>query len=269
MRQIIYAIGMWAGLVLSASAAPSAFTNCAADLPFGIPKVTTTDPLAPVCHPGYAALEDEKLRVPRWVAYRLTADHVFGCLPRKNDFHPDEELPAAEDAAPKDYAHSGYDQGHMAPAEDFAWNAGELHDSFSMANMSPQLAGLNRQGWERLEEDVRAWAWRRKTLIVYVGPVISPNDASLPDGRVTVPTAFWKVIVDPVNKQAIGFELPQQAIPKTAIGASDEKSIADIEADAKIRLPLPNGVSVSTTPAFWSADLTGFRRQHKLACGSH
>jgi hypothetical protein len=55
---------------------------------------------------------------------------------------------------------------------------------------------------------------------------------------------------DPPIEQAIGFELPQQAIPKIAIGASYEKSIAANEADAKIRLPLPPGVSVSTTPAF-------------------
>jgi DNA/RNA endonuclease G (NUC1) len=54
----------------------------------------------------------------------------------------------------------------------------------------------------------------------------------MPNGRVTVPIGFWKVIVDLAKKLVIGFELPQQAVPKTAIGASDEKSIAAIEADA-------------------------------------
>jgi len=65
-------------------------------------------------------------------------------------------------ASLSDYDHSGYDKDHMAPAVDFALDAAEKSDSFSMANMAPQLPGLNRAEWEHLEETVRAWAFARR-----------------------------------------------------------------------------------------------------------
>jgi endonuclease G len=262
---LLVSIGLF--LSSSAQAQTDGFARCRVQLPFGEPVAATTDPTMPVCHDGYAALVDDKQRVPLWVAYTIGADHVFGCLKRKDNFHPEAELPAAARSTPSDYSRSGYDKGHMAPAEDFAWNAGELSDSFSMANMSPQIAGLNRQGWERLEEDVRAWAWTRGSLDIYVGPIMRPGETSVPDGRVTVPTGFWKVIVDPAKHQALAFEMPQQAVAKASVGARNEKSIAAIEADAKIRLPLPSSISEAAKPALWPADLTRYRQHRQAVCG--
>jgi endonuclease G len=89
---------------------------------------------------------------------------VCDCLARTNNFRADEEIQAGRRARPMDYRRSGYDQGHQAPAEDFAWSAAQMHDSFSMANMTPQLAGLNRAEWERLEETVRARVQRRRAF---------------------------------------------------------------------------------------------------------
>ena len=83
-----------------------------------------------------------------------------------------------------------------------------------MANMMPQLARLNRAEWERLEETVRAWAWKRGELIVYVGPILAATGPTIGTDRVAVPLAFWKVIVDPARHEAIGFVLPQAKIPK-------------------------------------------------------
>jgi endonuclease G len=82
-----------------------------------------------VCHKGYAALVDDDALVPRWVAYRLTGAHSLGCRGRTNNFHADAELPKGHRAAPADYSHSGYDQGHQAPADDFAWDIGVMKDS--------------------------------------------------------------------------------------------------------------------------------------------
>jgi endonuclease G, mitochondrial len=121
------------------------FEDCADHLPFGKPQLTNAADTTPVCHVGYIVLHDNKFLVPRWVAYRLTGPRSLGCLARTNNFHADENLPDGKRATPDDYSGSGFDQGHQAPAQDFAWSAGTMKDSFSMANMAPQLPGLNRQ----------------------------------------------------------------------------------------------------------------------------
>jgi len=84
-----------------------------------------------------------------------------------------------------------------------------MSDSFSMANMAPQRPGLNRAQWERIEETVRVWATDRGNLIVYVGPVLVNTSHTISKDKVVVPTAFWKVIVDPDKKEAPRFRAPQ------------------------------------------------------------
>lgn len=145
-------------LFAAAPARAGSFEACAEHLPFGVPTLAQPGTTTAVCHAGYAAMVDDERLVPRWVAYHLTAAHTLGCMHRTDNFHADEELPAAHRAEPADYRRSGYDRGHQAPAEDFAWSRVEMRDSFSMANMAPQLPRLNRAEWKRLEEMVRAWA---------------------------------------------------------------------------------------------------------------
>jgi endonuclease G len=259
----IAAMAVWSLGCLEASAGQ--FDGCAGLPPLGAPTLVRAAHTVPVCHSGYAALDDTDLKVPRWVAYQLTAEHTFGCLPRTNDFHVDEALTAAESATTADYLHSGFDQGHQAPAEDLAWDSGEEHDTFSMANMAPQLPGLNRQGWERLEETVRAWAWARGKVQVYVGPIINPGEPTIGPDAVTVPNGFWKVVVDQARGEAIAFIMPQKPIAKGDL-TPFETSIGTVEVAAGMRLPLPAAVDRGSVPPLWSADLKAWRKMHKQAC---
>lgn len=81
-----------------------------------------------------------------------------------------------------------------------------------MANMAPQPPGLNRQGWERLEETVRVWATDQKALIVCVGPILLNTKRTIGADHVIVPAAFWKVVVDFQSGDALAFVMPQHAI---------------------------------------------------------
>ncbi len=119
-----------------------------------LPKVNV--PTEKICHTGYIVLYDTENRLPRLVAYELTPERTLGCLPRQSRFHA--EGPSAK---PGEYRSSGYDLGHMMPAQDAAYDKTVAYESFSMLNIAPQLPGLNRKQWERLEEAARAWAWER------------------------------------------------------------------------------------------------------------
>ncbi|MTJ83016.1 MAG: DNA/RNA non-specific endonuclease [Telmatospirillum sp.] len=218
-----------------------------------------------VCHAGYAALEDNDLLVPRWVAYRLFATRTMGCLRPAGDFHAEETLPAGRRAEPEDYRRSGFDRGHLAPAEDFAFDAALLSDSYSMANVVPQLPGLNREGWERLEQTVRAWAWTRGDLAIFSGPVFTEQVRTIGNGRIGVPSAFFKVIVDPEARDAIGFLMPQRYVAKGNL-ARWVVSIAEIEAKTGLAFPLPDGVDRQARPLMWPAAPGAWYRSRQQVC---
>ena len=70
--------------------------------------------------------------------------------------------------------------------------------TFSLANMVPQTAQLNRGIWEGVESAVRHLAEREDELYVVTGPAFHGDRlASVgPDG-VLVPTSTWKAVYDP------------------------------------------------------------------------
>lgn len=239
---------------------------CALHIPWGLLTVTDGAQIQLACHDGYLSGVDPARKEARWVAYRLTAAHDLGCFPRKGlTFKPDALLAASAQGKRADYAHSPYDLGHMAPNEDFAWSQSEQKSTFSMLNVEPQLPGLNRQGWERLEEDVRAWARTRQALIVYVGPIYEKSTPLIGADKLLVPSAFFKVVVDPTTKQVMGFIMPQKAIRKGS-PVPWRALLSDIQSRAAITLALPSGYEEVANASTWPADLKGWRRAHTAAC---
>src|SRR6185437_2922117 len=218
------------------------------------------------CHKGYVTIFDAAAKVPYLVAYRLTGPHTLGCSSRKGlSFKVDALAPAADQGRPNDYHGSGYDLGHMAPNQDFAWDAAEQRDTFSMLNVAPQVPGLNRQGWEALEEDVRAWALERGTVDVYVGAVITAGDATIGAHHVDVPAAFWKVIADPSRHEAIAFEMPNEPVAKGDL-APYLVSIPTVDKILGTVLPIAAGADEGAALTVWPADLKAWRKAHSDAC---
>ncbi|MGO8759346.1 MAG: DNA/RNA non-specific endonuclease [Terracidiphilus sp.] len=207
-----------------------------------------------ICHQAYVSLYDANFKVPRLVAYELTGPHTLGCIPRASGFHSE-----GDSAKPAEYEGSGYDLGHMDPAQDNAWDEAVSHDSFSMFNIAPQLPGLNRQEWERLEEDVRAWAEQRGDLLVYVGLLLQEQPKRL--GDIAVPTAFFKIVVDRKTGEVLAFQMPQAAIDKGDV-TPWLVTVKSIEKETGIHF----GLGESAT-APWPADIEGWHKAHKEACG--
>ncbi|KAA6309271.1 Nuclease, partial [termite gut metagenome] len=70
-----------------------------------------------IFHTSYTVSYNELWRLPNWVAYELTRSETRGTEKRSNRFIADPQIKGAS-AANKDYLHSGYDKGHLAPAAD-------------------------------------------------------------------------------------------------------------------------------------------------------
>ncbi|MBK9337689.1 MAG: DNA/RNA non-specific endonuclease [Lewinellaceae bacterium] len=162
-----------------------------------------------VRHTYYTLAYSEDHEQAEWVAYELTRERLNrNWAERATIFRPDPAV-RTESATPRDYNSSGYDRGHLAPAADMAFDTVAMNESFFMSNISPQERAFNGGVWRELEECTRDWAREFGHLYVATGPVLTrPGKAQIGFSKVTVPAAYYKVILAPKQHRAIAFVLP-------------------------------------------------------------
>lgn len=141
-------------------------------------------------------------------AYEFVRNELNGTAERGNEFAQDTGVKGCP--SPEDYAGSGMDRGHLVPAGDLKWSPEAMRQSFLLTNVCPMHKALNEGGWAKLEEKVREWTMRDSALLVFTGPVVSESDSTLASGRMTVPSAYYKVIMAPCVRpmRAIAFIYP-------------------------------------------------------------
>lgn len=162
---------------------------------------------------GYTLAYDAKTRTPQWVAWELTKKETQGTEERSNDFQPDPDVKGAK-VVTKDYSHSGYDRGHMAPAADMKWSKKAMMESFYMSNICPQDHNLNTSDWSKLENKSRQWARRYGKVYIVCGPIYNgKRNEYIGDHRVKVPDAFFKVVLinEKKKQRAMGFYFENEA----------------------------------------------------------
>lgn len=198
----MYFITTVAGALVVCTSAP-ARTSCPSNFASGVEPTIVKPQLArltrPLCFQVFAVLHSGVSRTPLYSAEHLTRASVEAAQERDirdNRFHADEELLAPERAELEDYVRSGYDRGHMAPSGDMGDDTSD-HQSFSLANIVPQAAALNRNSWAALEGYVRDLTLRLGEAYVVTGPLYEGTDIKRVGGRVLVPTATWKALYVP------------------------------------------------------------------------
>ena len=141
-------------------------------------------------------------------AYELTASELHGNAERLGEFMQDSGVKGCP--SPADYKSSGMHRGHLVPAGDLKWSEKAIQQSFFMTNVCPMHKALNEGGWSKLEEKVREWTARDSSLLVFTGPVVCDGDTTLANGRITVPSAYYKVVMAPCVRpmRAIAFIYP-------------------------------------------------------------
>ena len=162
-----------------------------------------------ISHTGYSFVYSEEHEQAKWIAYELTKEETNSLFERTDKFLADPMVSTGT-AENSDYANSGYDKGHLAPAADMGWSAVSMKESFYFSNMSPQLPGFNRGVWKRLEELMRSWASDYSAIYIVTGPVLKSGLPTIGGNRVSIPLEYYKVILDYTQPEihAIGFILP-------------------------------------------------------------
>lgn len=270
MRMIWLAASMLLGTLATSIAAdqrpPLPPAQCAQHVPYGAPEIKKPDAVL-ICRQGYELYHDNAAKIPAWVAWNITPEHVNGCIARSNAFAADQSLPAGKGSTPDDYVGTGYDKGHLANDAHQSWDDTVEHESFIMSNMSPQLPGLNRGIWKLLETATGSWVVMRKhTLIVYAGNIYDvAKDKKIGPGRITVPHQLWKIVIDKNTGEVLAFLFPQaedQGNDLTTV----QVTVADIEKASGIVFHLPPAASKTTKLPLWSVDYKSLTDAKHDAC---
>lgn len=181
-----------------------------------IPKINSKDQV--VSHTAYAFVYNEKHEQASWVAYELTKKETNNAFERTDKFllDPDVKTGTAND---NDYAASGYDRGHLAPAADMGWSEITIAESFYYSNMSPQEPSFNRGIWKKTEELVRDWAVENNSIYIVTGPVLTKGLKTIGKNKVSVPKFYYKVILDysDPSVKGIGFIMPNTSSKKQPV----------------------------------------------------
>jgi endonuclease G, mitochondrial len=194
-------------IAVLAALAPNAFAACAgAYLQDAAPQFVANpapSQTTELCYAAFAVEYSGRTRTPLWSGEHLTAASVAGAraLPRHDGFHAEHKLARNQRAELADYVGSGYDRGHMAPSGDMPTREAQ-EQSFTLANIVPQAAALNRGAWEDVEAATRDLAAQSGELYVVTGAVFTRAAGALINNRVRVPDQIFKAVYDPRSRQA-------------------------------------------------------------------
>jgi endonuclease G, mitochondrial len=171
-----------------------------------VPKCKTN--LQVVGHDAYTLGYSEKHEQAAWVCYVLSKSECTGDEERSGSFFEDKSVKTGS-ACNADYAGSGYDRGHLAPAGDMSFSATAMKESFFYSNMSPQVPQFNRGVWKKLETQVREWGTLYGNCLVITGPVLKDSLKTIGTNGVAIPEMYYKIVVNANASppQAIGFLL--------------------------------------------------------------
>lgn len=139
----------------------------------------------------YKANFSNELHVPRWVSYTLYKGGG-ACDRQKEGFrftNDREDLQCANDV---DYSKSGYEKGHLANAEDFAFDCKKEELTFRYYNCIPQTTSANHDTWLKKETEIREWSQTEKLYIVCGGFYKGKKMGKKKD--ISVPAWCWKIV---------------------------------------------------------------------------
>ncbi|MDQ7091650.1 MAG: DNA/RNA non-specific endonuclease [Methylococcales bacterium] len=160
---------------------------------------------------GYSDIQGN----PLWVTYKIKAlDKKTKSLKRPSRFKSDWR--GIKTVTHKDYTHSGYDRGHMAPNNAISklYGKNAQLETFIMTNITPQKPNLNRNLWRRLESTgVNYFTQLSDGVWVTTGPIFKDSKTYLNNAStVVIPDAFYKIFAiqsKQGNPKFLAFLVPQ------------------------------------------------------------
>ncbi len=222
---------------------------------FFLPALQHTEEV--IHHFAYDLVYNEIHEQAQWVAYTLKPESLVKRCSRTDDFRIDP-LVSSGTADVNDYRGSGYDRGHLVPAGDMVWSTTAMTESFFFSNISPQNPSFNRGIWKKLEELMRTWAKDADSLCIVTGPLLTEGLPTLGGNAVSIPKAYFKVILrfKGAQMKGIGFVLPNlrstQSLKTYALSIDSVESLTGIDFFAGLSDDTENQVESILCSSCWT-----------------
>jgi endonuclease G len=176
--------------------------------------------------PNYTSYFENDFRNPTVVVYNLY--HGGGDCKRDKFYFKNDE-PKVVTATDAEYLKSGFDKGHMANAEDFAYDCTLDELTFRYYNCVPQYPRMNRGPWKKIETSVREMSQKQSLKIVCVNIY---SDKFIPNTKIGVPTVCLKFVYDSkTNKPIIAYWVTNENNHTSGSG-----TVQEIEKKYKLKL---------------------------------
>ena len=218
-------------------------------IPEGMDAFTHSMTVGSVSTRNYSFLWDYDNLVAPWVAYPLCKWNIGNNIKRTNAWGLDPLLPEGKQPVlfrGFSEGNSGwYARGHQIPSADRLTSYESNSMTFYGTNMTPQIQdGFNGDIWATLEGKVRSWANSSDTLYVVTGCIIDYKDGQTVKyaldnygKKVTVPTAYYKVVLRYMKSSTIGYSgysacavwLDHKVYSSSSINSSYSMSVDDLE----------------------------------------
>ena len=128
---------------------------------------------------SYLLSIDGRTRSANWILERLDRGSLAAKVDRDTEsFRPDPGTGEEFRATAVDYRGSGFDIGHLAPANNHRTSQADLDSTFLFSNAAPQLPQFNRGLWKSLESEVHETA-KEFPLWVITAPLWIPEKGKL------------------------------------------------------------------------------------------
>lgn len=151
--------------------------------------------------PQYALSYSRSRGIPNWVSWHVSKDWL-GDAPRQDNFRSDNTLPQGwYRVTSGSYTNTGFNRGHNTPSADRTSSEEDNAATFLMTNIIPQAPRNNQETWAGLEDYTRKLVENGMEVYVVMGSYGIGGTGSegtakkIDDGRVTVPSRIWKVLV--------------------------------------------------------------------------
>ena len=162
-----------------------------------------------VYHNHYTLSYSTKFLQPNWVAYELLASEIDSKFDRLDNFINDPKL-LFQQATDNDYLNSGFDKGHLLPADNCKFDSIAMKECFYYTNISPQYPEFNRGIWKTIENIERKLAvdYGRVWVLTCSSNFINPNKED--ETYLSIPESFGKafLIKDGDKYKGITFIVP-------------------------------------------------------------
>lgn len=166
---------------------------------------------AQICKDGVIAISyDAAMLDPAWSADYATPYEVANAQDGRLDFYADPDLAMLNvKQAPENASVWGYtwNRGHLCPAHIMSWRNDTKNATYTMANVSPQNAEFNQDGWADLEAAVEDWITKHNQPLHVVTGIMykDRNRAVRTTDGIAIADYYFKVVCDTTSGESAGF----------------------------------------------------------------